>query len=85
MPQARKKTTKRTRSTEQEKQSQIKRLGEFQARQAGEASAMLSRLKQTARDGGNIFAVLMDAVRCCSLGQITDALFEVGGQYRRNM
>jgi methylmalonyl-CoA mutase len=73
------------RSTEQEKQSQIKRLAEFQARHASEASAMLSRLKQTASDGGNIFAVLMDAVRCCSLGQITDALFEVGGQYRRNM
>jgi methylmalonyl-CoA mutase len=73
------------RSTEQEKQSQIKRLAEFQARHASEAPAVLNRLKQTASDGGNIFAVLMDAVRCCSLGQITDALFEVGGQYRRNM
>ena len=46
---------------------------------------MLDRLQQTALDGGNVFAVLMDAVRCCSLGQITEALFEVGGRYRRNV
>ena len=46
---------------------------------------MLARLKEAATGGGNVFAVLMEAVRCCSLGQITDALFEVGGQYRRNM
>ncbi len=46
---------------------------------------MLARLKETAMSGGNVFAVLVEAVRCCSLGQITDALFEAGGQYRRNM
>jgi len=46
---------------------------------------MLQRLKAAARDGDNVFAVLMDAVRVCSLGQITNALFEVGGQYRRSM
>ena len=46
---------------------------------------MLTRLQEAAAGGGNVFAVLMDAVRCCSLGQITDALFEVGGRYRRNM
>jgi methylmalonyl-CoA mutase len=46
---------------------------------------MLRRLQQAVIEGGNVFAVLMDAVRCCSLGQITAALFEVGGQYRRNM
>ncbi len=46
---------------------------------------MLERLKRTVIDNGNVFEVLMDAVRCCSLGQITSALFEVGGQYRRNM
>jgi methylmalonyl-CoA mutase len=46
---------------------------------------MLERLKRTVIDNGNVFEVLMDAVRCCSLGQITNALFEVGGQYRRNM
>ena len=46
---------------------------------------MLERLKQAAMNNENIFAVLVEAVRCCSLGQITNALFEVGGQYRRNM
>ena len=46
---------------------------------------MLRRLQQTVIDNGNVFEVLIDAVRVCSLGQITDALFEVGGQYRRNM
>jgi len=46
---------------------------------------MLQRLRQAVIGNGNVFAVLMDAVRVCSLGQITEALFEVGGQYRRNM
>ena len=46
---------------------------------------MLERLQQAVIDNRNVFAVLMDAVRCCSLGQITNALFEVGGQYRRSM
>jgi isobutyryl-CoA mutase len=73
------------RSTEEEKQSQLKRLQDFHTRHAAEAPAMLERLKRTVIDNGNVFEVLMDAVRCCSLGQITSALFEVGGQYRRNM
>ncbi|HET7867140.1 MAG TPA: fused isobutyryl-CoA mutase/GTPase IcmF [Burkholderiaceae bacterium] len=73
------------RSTDAEKQSQLQRLHAFQARHALEAPAMLRRLQQTVIEGGNVFQVLMDAVRCCSLGQITAALFEVGGQYRRNM
>ncbi len=73
------------RSSEQEKQGQIARVRDFQARHAAAAPAMLERLRQTALARGNVFAVLMDAVRCCSLGQITDALFEVGGRYRRNM
>jgi methylmalonyl-CoA mutase len=73
------------RSSEEEKQSQLKRLREFQARNAAESGAMLKRLQQAVIDNGNVFAVLMDAVRVCSLGQITHALFEVGGQYRRNM
>jgi len=73
------------RSTEEEKQSQLQRLHDFQARHAAESPAMLKRLQQTVIDNGNVFAVLMDAVRCCSLGQITHALFEVGGQYRRSM
>jgi methylmalonyl-CoA mutase len=73
------------RSTEEEKQSQLQRLADFHARHAKEAPAMLARLKQAVIDNANVFEVLMDAVRVCSLGQITNALFEVGGQYRRNM
>ena len=73
------------RSTDEEKKGQINRLRDFQTRNDKSASAMLGRLRQAAIDDDNVFAVLVDAVRCCSLGQITDALFEVGGQYRRNM
>jgi isobutyryl-CoA mutase len=73
------------RSTEEEKQSQLKRLADFHARHAATAPAMLKRLRQVAIDGGNVFEALMEAVRVCSLGQITNALFEVGGQYRRSM
>ena len=73
------------RSTEEEKQSQLKRLAEFHARHASESGPMLRRLQQAVIRDQNVFAVLMDAVRVCSLGQITHALFEVGGQYRRNM
>ena len=73
------------RSTDAEKQSQLARLHAFHTRHADQAPAMLQRLQQTVIDNGNVFAVLMDAVRVCSLGQITSALFEVGGQYRRNM
>ena len=73
------------RSTEAEKQSQLKRLDEFHAKQAAESPAMLKRLQKAVIDNANVFEVLMDAVRVCSLGQITNALFEVSGQYRRNM
>jgi methylmalonyl-CoA mutase len=73
------------RSTDEEKQSQLQRLADFHARHAAEAPAMLDRLKQAVIANTNVFEVLMDAVRCCSLGQITNALFEVGGQYRRSM
>ncbi|MCA0177857.1 MAG: methylmalonyl-CoA mutase family protein [Proteobacteria bacterium] len=73
------------RSTEEEKQSQLRRLADFHARHAAESPAMLARLKQAVIENGNVFEVLMDAVRVCSLGQITSALFEVGGQYRRSM
>ncbi|MEJ6024138.1 fused isobutyryl-CoA mutase/GTPase IcmF [Ramlibacter sp. PS4R-6] len=73
------------RSTEEEKQNQLKRLADFHARNAGEAPALLKRLQQAVIENRNVFEVLMDAVRVCSLGQITNALFEVGGQYRRNM
>src|SRR3954464_5346241 len=73
------------RSTEEEKQSQLKRLREFHSRNAGVSAQMLDRLKKAVIENQNVFAVLMDAVRVCSLGQITHTLFEVGGQYRRNM
>ncbi|MES2972552.1 MAG: fused isobutyryl-CoA mutase/GTPase IcmF [Pseudomonadota bacterium] len=73
------------RSTDEEKQNQLKRLDEFHALHAAESPAMLKRLQQAVIENNNVFEVLMDAVRVCSLGQITTALFEVGGQYRRNM
>jgi methylmalonyl-CoA mutase len=73
------------RSTEEEKQGQLGRLQDFHARHAQEAPVQLRRLQQAVMDDQNVFEVLMDAVRVCSLGQITSALFEVGGQYRRNM
>jgi methylmalonyl-CoA mutase len=73
------------RSTEEEKQSQLARLHAFHARNAKEAPAQLKRLQQAVIENRNVFEVLMDAVRYCSLGQITHALFEVGGQYRRSM
>ena len=73
------------RSTDDEKQSQLQRLNDFHARHANASSVMLKQLQQAVIANENVFAVLMDAVRVCSLGQITNALFEVGGQYRRNM
>ncbi len=73
------------RSSDEEKQSQLQRLADFHARHAGAAPAALARLQQTVIENGNVFDELMHTVRVCSLGQITDALFEVGGQYRRSM
>lgn len=73
------------RASEAEKQQQVDMLQAFQARHADEAAVQLQRLKAVALSNGNIFAALMEAVRVCSLGQISDALFEVGGTYRRNM
>ena len=73
------------RSTGEEKERQLERLSAFHERHAGAAPAALERLRDAVIREENVFVVLMDAVRCCSLGQITGALFEVGGQYRRNM
>jgi methylmalonyl-CoA mutase len=78
-------TLELARSTDDEKQSQLKRLADFQTRHAQQSPAMLARLQQAVIENRNVFEVLMEAVRCCSLGQITSALFEVGGQYRRSM
>ncbi|MCK4467296.1 MAG: methylmalonyl-CoA mutase, partial [Desulfobacterales bacterium] len=73
------------RATKQEKESQLVRLAEFKKRNSKKASAAIKRLQKTALAGDNIFAELMNTVRVCSLGQITQALYDVGGQYRRNM
>ncbi len=78
-------TLELARSTEEEKQNQLKRLADFQETHKAQAPAVLKLLQQTVIANGNVFDVLMEAVRVCSLGQITTALFEVGGQYRRNM
>jgi methylmalonyl-CoA mutase len=73
------------RATESEKRSQVDRLADFKARHAADAPAALDRLKAAATSGGNVFDALVDAVQHCTLGQISDAFFEVGGQYRRNV
>ncbi len=73
------------RATEDEKKSQLTRVRDFQQRHRSQAHAALETLKETARSGGNVFDALMDAARVCSLQQITEAFFEVGGQYRRNV
>ena len=73
------------RATEEEKKSQLRRLAEFEKRNEKEVSEALDRLQKTALSGENMFAELMKAVRVCSLGQISQALYDVGGQYRRSM
>jgi methylmalonyl-CoA mutase len=73
------------RATEEEKASQLQRLGNFQERNKEMAPRMLRRLYEVAQSGGNIFEELMETVQYCSLGQITETLFQAGGQYRRNM
>ncbi|HEX7417406.1 MAG TPA: methylmalonyl-CoA mutase family protein, partial [Steroidobacteraceae bacterium] len=73
------------RSTEEEKQGQVAGVREFQARNIARAPQALERLAQSAAAGGNVFAELMQAVKTCSLGQISRALYAVGGQYRRNV
>src|SRR6202000_1752242 len=73
------------RGTEQGKRQELDRVRSFQGDHREAAHEALDALKETARSGGNVFAVLMDAARVCSLQQITEAFFEVGGQYRRNV
>ena len=74
-----------TRATPEEKKGCIAKLEEFHARHAERAPAALRRLQETALSGGNLFAELLEATEVCSLGQITNALYEVGGEYRRNL
>ena len=78
-------TVELARGTDEEKQSQLTGVRAFQAEHSDEAAAALARLKEAATTDQNVFAVLMDAARVCSLGQVTEAFFEVGGQYRRNV
>ncbi|CAN5504103.1 methylmalonyl-CoA mutase family protein [soil metagenome] len=78
-------TVELMRGTEEEKQRQLEGVRRFQRRHVDAAPAALRRLQQVARDGGNLFTELLDTVQVCTLGQITEALFDVGGQYRRNM
>jgi len=73
------------RSTSEEKEYQIKALEAFKTRHAEKSASMLKQLQSTAVNNGNLFAELMETVKYCSLGQITNALYAVGGQYRRNM
>src|ERR1700733_4896739 len=77
--------TQLIRSTDEEKQDQVSAVRAFQARNAPRAAAALAALQQQAAGGGNVFAELMECVKVCSLGQISHALYQVGGQYRRNM
>jgi methylmalonyl-CoA mutase len=73
------------RASEDEKRHQLRALHAFQTREGAGAGPALARLQRVARSGGNVFAELMDTVRVASLGQISEALFEVGGRYRRSL
>jgi methylmalonyl-CoA mutase len=73
------------RASNAEKDDQIQRLRDFQKRHAAEAPAALARLQKIALEGGNVFAELMATARVASLGQITRALYDVGGRYRRSL
>jgi methylmalonyl-CoA mutase len=73
------------RSSDDEKQHQLRSLRAFQERYPERADAAIEKLREAARTGGNTFDVLMEAVKYCSLGTITNVLFEEGGEYRRNM
>lgn len=73
------------RGTDAEKRSQLDRLARFHTEHRSAAAEALGTLRAAAHTGENLFAVLMDAARVCSLEQITETFFEVGGQYRRNV
>ena len=73
------------RADDAEKQDQINRLRAFKSAHANEREAALDQLRRAALSGGNTFAALVDTVRVCTLGEITETLFELGGRYRRNV
>jgi len=74
-----------SRSTDAQKNEQLERLENFKAAHGDEQATAIKNLQETALNGGNMFAQLMETVKVCSLGTITGALYEVGGKYRRNM
>ena len=74
-----------TRSDEAEKRMVIERSKAFKEAHSEKAAAGIAKLKQVARDGGNLFEVMMEIVEHCTVGQVTQALFETGGKFRRNM
>jgi methylmalonyl-CoA mutase len=78
-------TTALIRSTEQEKQDQVQAVRAFQGRHASETGAAIKALQMAAAAGDNVFTQLLDAVKVCSLGQISNALYQVGGQFRRGV
>ena len=78
-------TVELARSSDEEKNDQIRRLAAFHARHQTASTAALQQVRASAIANQNVFAALMEAVEVCSLGQLTDVLFEVGGQYRRNL
>jgi isobutyryl-CoA mutase len=73
------------RGTEEERRNQLRRLAEFKRRHESDRPAALAKLQEAARSGGNVFAELMETVRHATLGEISAALFEIGGAYRRSM
>lgn len=73
------------RATEEEKRSQLERVQAFRQKHRTESEEALARLKAAAASDANVFTVLMDAARVCTLQQVTEAFFDVGGQYRRNV
>ncbi|HML57227.1 MAG TPA: methylmalonyl-CoA mutase family protein, partial [Ferruginibacter sp.] len=73
------------RATQEEKEQQIQAIESFKQRHQEHAAAMLKKLEDTALNNGNIFEQLMETVQYCTLGEITNTLYRVGGQYRRNM
>lgn len=82
---ARRSTSSLARASESEKESRLARVRAYREAHSVEAEEALGRLRAAAMSGDNVFAVLMDAARVCTLQQVTDAFFEVGGQYRRNV
>ena len=74
-----------SRATDDQKDAQLERLKAFKERNLDQSAQAIEALKQTALNGGNMFEQLMETVKVCSLGTITQALYEVGGKYRRNM